>query len=147
MMSVPFSFYNFTGLVDLHRGIVERLDDAHLEAFSILYCDFEGLDKSKIDESLNQVVRSSDSYVHNDDAFFFVLYQTDKYGATVVANMFEEFFGKYIRHEVVSFPRDGDTAQELFDSLQAIVKKKLNIDLECLDHDSRQHPNFGIDKN
>jgi len=136
-MSVPFSFYNFSGLVDLHRGIVERLDDAHLEAFSILYCDFEGLDKSKIDESLQQVVRSSDSYVHNDNAYFFVLYQTDSYGATVVANMFEEFFAQYIKHEVVSYPRNGETAQELFDSLQASVKKKLNIDLECLDHNSR----------
>ena len=139
-MSVPFSFYNFSGLIDLHRGIVERLDDAHLEAFSILYCDFEGLDKSKVDESLTQVVRSSDSYVHNDNAFFFVLYQTDKYGATVVANMFEEFFARYIKHVVVSFPRDGETAQELFDSLQATVKKRLNVDLECLDKSTREKP-------
>jgi hypothetical protein len=141
-MGVPFSFYNFTGLVDLQRGIVERLDDAHLEPFTILYCDFEGLDKSKIDESLKQVVRSSHSYVHNDNAYFFILYQTDKYGATVVANMFEEFFGKYIRHDVVSFPRDGESAQDLFDALQASVKKKLDIDLECLDHSSHQKPSF-----
>ena len=141
-MGVPFSFYNFTGLVDLQRGIVERLDDAHLEAFTILYCDFGGLDKSKIDESLKQVVRSSDSYVHNDNAYFFILYQTDKYGATVVANMFEEFFGKYLKHDVVSFPRDGESAQDLFDALQASVKKKLDIDLECLDHSSHQKPSF-----
>lgn len=139
-MGVPFSFYNFSGLVDLQRGIVERLDDAHHEAFSILYCDFTGLDKSKIDESLLQVVRSSDSYVHNDNAFFFILYQTDKYGATVVANMFEEFFGKYIKHNVVSYPRDGESAQDLFDSLQANVKKNLDIDLECLDKNSRERP-------
>lgn len=139
-MGVPFSFYNFSGLIDLHRGIVERLDDVRLEAFSILYCDFEGLDKSKIDESLVQVVRSSDSYVHNDNAFFFILYQTDKYGATVVANMFEEFFAQYVKHDVVCFPRDGETAQELFDSLQTSVKKKFDLDLECLDHNSRQPP-------
>ena len=141
-MGVPFSFYNFTGLVDLQRGIVERLDDAHLEAFSILYCDFTGLDKSKIDVSLQQVVRSSDSYVHYDNAYFFILYQTDKYGATVVANMFEEFFDKYIKHDVVSYPRDGETAQDLFDALQASAKKKLNVDLECLDHSSHQPPSL-----
>jgi len=141
-MGVPFSFYNFSGLVDLQRGIVERLDDAHLEAFSILYCDFEGLDKTKVEESLQQVVRSSDSYVHNDNAYFFILYQTDKYGATIVANMFEEFFAKYIRHDVVSFPRDGETAQDLFDALQSSVKKKMDVYLECLDHDSRQKPTY-----
>lgn len=140
-MGVHFSFYNFTGLVDLHRGITERLDDAHLEAFSILYCDFTGLDKTKIDESLQQVIRSSDAYVHNDNAYFFLLYQTDKYGATIVANMFEEFFAQYIKHEAVSFPRDGESAQDLFDSLQASVKKNLNIDLECLDHSSHEMPN------
>ena len=141
-MGVHFSFYNFTGLIDLQRGIAERLDVAHLEAFSILYCDFTGLDKAKIDESLMQVIRSSDAYVHNDNAYFFILYQTDKYGATTVANMFEEFFAQYIKHEVVSFPRDGETAQDLFDSLQAGVKKKLDIDLECLDHSSHQKPDL-----
>lgn len=141
-MGVPFSFYNFSGLVDLQRGIVERLNDAHLEAFSILYCNFSGFDKKKVEESLQLVVRSSDSYVHNDNAYFFILYQTDKYGATVVANMFEEFFATYVKHDVVSFPRDGETAQDLFDALQASVKKKLDIDLECLDHSSRQKPSL-----
>ena len=140
-MGVHFSFYNFSGLVDLQRGIVERLNDAHLEAFTILYCDFEGLDKTKIEESLNQVVRSSDAYVHNDNAYFFILYQTDKYGATIVANMFEEFFDRHINHDVVSYPKDAETAQDLFDALQASVKKKLDTDLECLDHSSHQRPN------
>jgi hypothetical protein len=139
-MGVPFSFYNFSSLIDLHRGLVERLDDARLEAFSILYCNFDGLDKTKVDKSLQQILRASDAYVHNDGAFFFVLYQTDKYGATIVANMFEEFFAQYIKHDVVSFPRDGDTAQELFDSLQASIKKKLDIDVECLDSSSRKRP-------
>jgi len=137
-MGVPFSFYNFTGLVDLNMGIVERLDDSRLEAFSILYCDFSELDRSKIEVSLEQVLRSSDSYVHNDAHYFFILYQTDKYGATVVANMFEEFFTKYIRHDVVAFPKDGENPQELFDALQASVKKKLNLLIDCLDHNSRR---------
>ena len=139
-MGIPFSFYNFTGLVDLQRGIVERLTDTRLEAFSILYCDFNDLDKKKVEESLQLVVRSSDSYVHNDNAYFFILYQTDKYGATVVANMFEEFFATKVKHDVVSYPREGETAQDLFDALQASVKKKYDIDLECLDHNSRQRP-------
>jgi len=139
-MGVPFSFYNFTGLVDLQRGIVERQDDSRLEAFSILYCDFKAIEQQKIKESLDQVLRSSDAYVHNDHNYFFILYQTDKYGATVVANMFEEFFGEYIGHDIVTHPRNGETAQDLFDAMQAGVKKKLNIDLECLDHDSKQKP-------
>lgn len=141
-MGVPFSFYNFTGLIELQRGITERLSDVRLEAFSILYCNFKGLDKAKVDKSLMHVVRSSDSYVHNDDAYFFILYQTDRYGATVVANMFEEFFAKPLEHEAVCFPRDGETAQELFDSLQTSVKKNFDIDLECLDHSSHQPPSL-----
>jgi len=141
-MSVPFSFYNFTGLVDLHRGISERQNESHVESFTILFCDFSGQDKSKIDDSLQQVVRHSDAYVHNNNYYFFVLYQTDKHGAGIVKNMFEEFFGTDIQHDCVSFPRDGDTAQELFDALQASVKKKLNLYLECLDHSSRQMPSY-----
>ena len=139
-MGVPFSFYNFTGLIDLHRGIVERQDDSRLEAFSVLYCNFKDLDIKKVEDSLKQVLRSSDAYLHNDHDYFFVLYQTDKYGASVVANMFEEFFGEYVHHNIVTYPKDAETAQDIFDAMQAGVKKKLDIFLDCLDHDSRQKP-------
>jgi len=141
-MGVSFSFYNFSGLVDLQRGIAERLNEQRLEAFSILYCDFSGFDKAKIANSLEQVIRSSDAYVHNDNAYFFILYQTDLYGASVVATMFEEFFGSSVKHEAVSFPKDGETAQELFDAIQANAKKHHDIDLECLDHSSHQMPSL-----
>jgi hypothetical protein len=136
-MGVPFSFYNFTALIDLQRGITERAEDSHAEAFSILFCDFEELDKTLIQDSLTHVLRSSDAYVHNDNFYFFILYQTDKFGADVVEKMFEEYFSMPLKHETVSFPKDGESAQELFDALQAHVKKKLEIDLEFLDHDSR----------
>ena len=141
-MGVPFSFYNFSGLVDLQRGIAERQNDSRLEAFSILYCDFSGFDKPKIADSLEQVIRSSDAYVHNDNAYFFVLYQTDKYGASVVATMFEEFFVSSVKQEAVSDPRDGDTAQGLCDASRARAKKNYDIDLECLDHNSHQMPSL-----
>jgi len=137
-MGIHFSFYNFTGLIDLQRGIVDRTDDNRLEAFSILYCNFSNFSKEKVEESLSQVLRSSDSYVHNNHDYFFVLYQTDAYGATIVANMFEDFFGEPIKHDIITYPKDAESAQELFDAMQASVKKKFNIDLECLDHSSRQ---------
>jgi hypothetical protein len=137
-MGVQFSFYNFTGLIDLHRGIVDRTDDSRLEAFSILYCDFSKFTKEKVSESLSQVLRSSDSYVHNNHDYFFILYQTDSYGSGIVLNMFQEFFAQDIKHYISTYPKDAESAQELFDAIQAGVKKKLNIDLECLDHSSRK---------
>ena len=139
-MGVHFSFYNFTGLINLQMGIVERQNDSRREAFTILYCDFSNLDKKQIETSVEQVVRSSDTYVHNDNDYFFLLYQTDIYGANVVSGMLEEFFATKIKHDIVAFPKDADTPQDLFDALQASVKKKHNIDLECLDHSSRQKP-------
>ncbi len=139
-MGVHFSFYNFTGLIDLQMGIVERLNDTRHEAFTILYCDFSDIDKKQIESSIEQVIRSSDAYVHNNNNYFFLLYQTDIYGANVVVGMFEEFFAKKIKHDIVAFPKDAETSQELFDALQASVKKRHNIDLECLDHSSRKKP-------
>lgn len=141
-MGVPFSFFNFTGLIDLHKGISERQNESHVESFTILFCDFIDFDTARIDASLEQVIRTSDSYVHNDKYFFFVLYQTDKHGANIVNSMFEEFLGQEIRHDLVSFPRDGDTAQELFDALQTSVKKKFDLYLDCLDHNTRQKPTY-----
>ncbi|MBN2897026.1 MAG: hypothetical protein JXK05_14175 [Campylobacterales bacterium] len=133
MAGIHFSFAEFPSLVSLNIGIAERLDENRAESMTILFCDFSDATAESIKESLQGILRSSDSIVHFDRYYFFVLPYTDKYGATVVKNMFEEFFNVYVRSVTVSYPIDGESASELFDAIRAKTQKEHNIYLECLD--------------
>ncbi len=133
MAGVHFAYNNFPSLLQLNMGIADRLDDNRAESFTILYCNFQKVEDDLIIESLEKVLRGSDVIVNSDKEYFFILPYTDKYGATIVKNMFEEFFDLYIPAYEVSYPLNGETPKELFQSLQAGIKKSLNIYLECLD--------------
>jgi hypothetical protein len=134
MAGVNFSFINFPSLLKLNMGISERLDENRSESFTLLFCDFSDVEMETIEACLEQILRTSDSIVHYDHYYFFVLPYTDKYGATIVKNMFEEFFDIYIRASAVSYPISGENPHELLEALQAKIKKEHNIYLECLDN-------------
>lgn len=136
MAGVHFSFYDFPSLIQLNMGIADRLDENRKESFTVLFCDFSKLSKKMISASLEQILRGSDSIVHYDNYYFFVLPYTDKYGAVIVKNMFEDFFDTYIPSAEVSYPVNGETPNEMIESLQVQVKKLHNNDLDFLDKES-----------
>lgn len=133
MAGVHFDFINFKANIQLNIGIADRLDENRVESFTILFCDFAQIAQDVITHSLEEVLRNSDSIIVTDSYHFFVLPYTDKYGATVVKNMFEEFFDTTIPAHTVSYPLDGDTPQELLTALQAKINQHLHYDMECLD--------------
>ena len=136
MAGISFSFVNFSSLIQLNIGIAERLDENRAESFTVLFADFSSVDSEVIGECLSNVLRTSDAIVHCDNYYFFVLPYTDKYGATIVKNMLEEFFNVYIRSSLVSYPINGENSIELLEAIQSKVKKEHNIYLDCLDKSS-----------
>jgi predicted phosphoadenosine phosphosulfate sulfurtransferase len=133
MAGVRFTFENFKSLLDLKIGISQRLDENRAESFTLLYCDFESVYTQTIDDSLSTVLRSSDSIVNYDTDYFFVLPYTDKYGAEVVKQIFEDIFEKDIANFMVSYPVDGETSSELLEMLQDSVSTFLKKDLDYLE--------------
>ena len=133
MAGITFSFDNFEALLELNIGIAQRLDENRAESFTLLYCDFEGLTADNIDESLTSTLRQSDSVVYYDKNYFFVLPYTDKYGAEVVKQIFEDLFEKPIPHFMVSYPVDGESGKELLEMMQNSLCTFLKSDIEYLD--------------
>jgi hypothetical protein len=133
MAGIHFSFMEFPSLIQLNMGISERLDENRSESFTILFCDFNDVEAEVIHESLQHILRASDTIVHYDKYYFFVLPYTDKYGATIVKNMFEEFFTVYIRAASASYPADGENVSELLAAIQTRSQQEHGIYLECLD--------------
>jgi len=139
MAGIHFSFDNFKQLMKLNIGISDRLDENRAESFTLLYCSFDGISTELINSSLLDILRTSDSIVNYEGDYFFVLPYTDKYGAEIVKKMFDEFFEKYLDFFMLSYPADGETAEELFGTMQDSVSTFYKKDLHCLDRFSKQY--------
>ncbi|WP_457749670.1 hypothetical protein [Sulfurimonas sp.] len=139
MAGVHFSFDNFEQLVDLNIGISERLDENRAESFTLLYCDFSGIEQSIVDASLLEILRSSDAIANSEGDYFFVLPYTDKYGAEIVKKMFDEFFAKHLDSFLLSYPVDGETSIELLENMQDSVSTFFKKELHCLDTITRDY--------
>jgi hypothetical protein len=133
MAGIHFSFDNFKQLLNLNMGISDRLDENRAESFTLLYCDFSGVNEDVIKSSLEDILRTSDSIVNHGSDYFFVLPYTDKYGADIVKKMFDEFFAKYLNSFMLSYPADGETPEEILGMLQDSVSLFYKDDLHCLD--------------
>ncbi len=139
MAGVHFSFDNFKNLVDLNIGISDRLDENRAESFTLLYCDFSGIEQSVVDASLLEILRSSDSIANSEGDYFFVLPYTDKYGAEIVKKMFDEFFAKYLDAFLLSYPVDGETSKALLENMEDSVSTFFKKELHCLDRFTRDY--------
>ncbi len=133
MAGVHFTFNNFKALLELNIGIAQRLDENRAESFTLLYCDFDEIATQSITDSLATALRQSDSIAHYDTDYFFVLPYTDKYGAEVVKQIFEDIFERDIPYFMISYPVDGENANDLLEMLQDSVSTFLKKDLDYLD--------------
>jgi len=133
MAGVHFTFENFKELVNLYIGIADRLDENRAESFTILYCNFKDVKQVRIDESLTEILRTSDSIVNHEKDYFFVLPYTDKYGAEIVKKMFDTYFDNFSESFLLSYPVDGETPEALLGSMQDSVSTFFKDDLNCLD--------------
>lgn len=133
MAGIHFTFDNFKQLLRLNIGISERLDENRAESFTLLYCDLDGISTEVISNSLEEILRTSDSIVNKKSDYFFVLPYTDKYGADIVKKMFDEFFAKYLNAFMVSYPADGETPEAMLGNMQDSTSTFLKKDLHCLD--------------
>lgn len=140
MAGVMFSFYDFSSLIELNIGISNRLDENRSESFTILFCDFSGTSQSTIDTNLPSLLRTSDSIIHYEQYYFFVMPYTDRFGTGIVKRMIEEVFATPIPSAAVCYPSNGENAAELLESLHAEAKKTHRIDLDCLYSATERHP-------
>jgi hypothetical protein len=133
MAGIHFSFIDLKQLLALNIGISDRLDENRAESFTILYCNFKGVDQEVIDNSLQSILRNSDSIVNNGSDYFFVLPYTDKYGAEIVKKMFDEAYDTFLDSYLLSYPADGESPEELLGFMQDSVSTFFKYDLPCLD--------------
>ena len=133
MAGIHFQFEDFKQLLRLNIGIADRLDENRAESFTILYCDLSSLEYIAITKALKEILRTSDTIANYESDYFFVLPYTDKYGADIVKKLFDKSFGKFLNSFLISYPADGESAEEITAVLQNSVKHFCKKDLNYLD--------------
>jgi len=141
MAGVTFSYDNFKALLDLNIGMASRLDENRSESFTVLFCDFLGMEEDVINNNLSGLLRSSDSIVSYGGYYFFVMPYTDRHGTGIVKRVFDGAFSTMTRSCVVCYPVNGENSRELFDTLYTEAKKTHHISLDCL-YDASVTKNF-----
>lgn len=133
MAGIHFQFEDFKQLLRLNIGIADRLDENRAESFTVLYCDLGELEDKVIGEALSKILRTSDTIANHNGDYFFVLPYTDKYGAEIVKNLFDNKFERFLNSFLISYPADGEDADEITEVLQNSVKHFCKKDLDYLD--------------
>lgn len=135
MAGIKFPFKEIVPLLTLSIGLARRIDENRAESLAVLYCNFGNFKQELITASLEQILRSCDAMVNYENHYFFILQYTDRYGATIVKDMFEEFFASTIQSYTTCYPIDGEDALTLLEDIQATVSKDLSLDLLFLDEE------------
>ena len=133
MAGIHFQFEDFKQLLRLNIGIADRLDENRAESFTILYCDFSEIENVVISGALEEILRTSDTIANHAKDYFFVLPYTDKYGADIVKKLFDTKLDTFLNSFLISYPVDGESAEEITGVLQPSVKHFCKKDLEYLD--------------
>lgn len=133
MAGIHFQFADFKQLLRLNIGIAQRLDESMAESFTILYCDFSKVQNANISNTISDTLRTSDTIVNYKKDYYFVLSYTDKYGAEIVKKQLDEKYGIFLNSFLISYPVDGENADELVRVLQNRVKYFCKKDLNYLD--------------
>ncbi|MDD2449058.1 MAG: hypothetical protein PHS42_10005 [Sulfurimonas sp.] len=133
MAGIHFQFADFKQLLRLNIGIAQRLDENRAESFTLLYCDFSNAPKINILDTLSDTLRTSDTIANYKKDYFFVLPYTDKYGAEIVKKQLDAKAGVFLNSFLISYPVDGENADELVSVLQNSVKQFCKKDIDYLD--------------
>lgn len=113
MSGIYFDKVSFESLIKHHAGVVDRYDFESQNEFSVI-C-FEAKDKAQeiIKRALSKILRQSDAISSNGDKYYLLLPHTDSSGASVIMKNISDFLGEEIQSVVVSYPKDGLSANEI----------------------------------
>ena len=102
-----------------------------IDNIAIAYVPTKGQDAvESVKKTIKPFLREADVIFPAKDYTIIMLPGTDEMGAIHVLEGVAEFLGEELSFAYVIYPDHGETAQELIDSLKALVKKKFGTDID-----------------
>ncbi len=122
MSSITFSHQDLASLIDHHIALLERFGIRDEAPFSVIFFSLENRKEIDSVEIFQRILRQTDALFQVDNHFFVMLPGTDWNGATEVLSGIQEFLAQPAQDNIVSFPEDGDNANQLLRKLQNLIE-------------------------
>lgn len=129
MANAFFPLASFKALLAHHIALIERFEEPQLAEFSLLYLKLGDNPSLELKKSIQIVFRDSDIIFEYGNDYIIILPKTDWNGAIELLNGLQEFLGQRFQDSIVTYPDDGQTADELIESFKRVVKHYYDLDL------------------
>jgi hypothetical protein len=130
-MSDFFPLYTLKSLINHHIALIDRSDTFSTQEFALMFLKMDDIDDLELKKSIQIVFRDSDIIFDAGENYIILLPKTDWNGAYELLRGLQEFLNQKLSDSIVTYPDDGEDANELMDSFKNVVEKcyKLKLDI------------------
>ncbi len=127
MAASIFTFGDFHAFVERELARITRYDVDRTEGFSVVFLKIPEGRRDEVTTVLENNLRQSDAVFEHEDVVLMVLPNTNRMGALHIDEILKEFFESDLVCVIAAFPEDGDTAKDLFEMLEKILKDEYGV--------------------
>ncbi|OQX74883.1 MAG: hypothetical protein B6D59_01055 [Campylobacteraceae bacterium 4484_4] len=125
-----FPLESLHALIAHHIALIDRFDPYASQEFSLLFLKLDNFDNMELKKSIQIIFRDSDIIFNYGDNYIILLPKTDWNGAFELLSGLQEFLDQKLQDSIVTYPDDGESADELLANFKKVVKKSYGIDLK-----------------
>ena len=129
MIADFFPLSTLKSLISHHIALIDRSDTFSTQEFALMYLEMENIDDLELKKSIQIVFRDSDIIFDAGDNYIILLPKTDWNGAYELLHGLQEFLNQELQDSIITYPDDGEEAQELIETFKGVVKKYYDLEL------------------
>jgi len=129
MMTDFFPLSTLKSLITHHIALIDRSDTFSTQEFALMFLKMEDIDDLELKKSIQIVFRDSDIIFNAGENYIILLPKTDWNGAYELLRGLQEFLNQNLQDSIVTYPDDGEDANELIKSFKSVVKKYYELEL------------------
>ncbi len=124
-----FPLSTLKSLITHHIALIDRSDTFSTQEFALMFLKMEDIDDLELKKSIQIVFRDSDIIFNAGENYIILLPKTDWNGAYELLKGLQEFLNQNLQDSIVTYPDDGEDANELIKSFKSVVKKYYELEL------------------
>jgi hypothetical protein len=126
-----FPLYTLKSLISHHIALIDRADVFGTQEFALMFLKMEDIDDLDLKKSIQIVFRDSDIIFDADENYIILLPKTNWNGAYELLGGLQEFLNLKLQDSIVTYPDDGENAEELLHSFKNVIDKYYDLKVAC----------------
>jgi len=130
MIEEFFPLSTLKSLITHHIALIDRSDTFNTPEFALMFLKMADIDDLELKKSIQILFRDSDIIFDAGDNYIILLPKTNWNGAFELLHGLQEFLNQDLQDSIVTYPDDGEGAEELLNSFKNVVDKYYKFKLD-----------------